>query len=697
MISAPQHVAAGQTASTASRPALPSLRFGLDLTAELVPIVLDPVDVDALLAEDAAAPPSPMRVGANRPVGVASTDGRAALREVPGVGSVWSVAVVSPGAQGLRLLLSNMDLPPGAELWMYAPNAPGAAEGPHQGRGPLRTGEFWSNVFDGDEVRVEYLLPEDAADAGFFLIEEVGHIYRGLEPLAAAGDDLPGRGWCHNDVMCFPPWHPLHNATARILYTQGGWQYLCTGTLLASEAADETPYFVTARHCVSTDSVAATVTARWFYQTESCDGPGGDYSQSNNTDVLYTAGSVDMTLLMVRGALPAGLTWAGWDIENVPNGTDVACISHPAGDRKKISFGDKITHPFGDPYHYFGVRWTSGTIEGGSSGAGLYRVSNQSFIGVASHSADPLGCTNPDGPSGFGKFKRFHPYVETLLQAGSDDSFEDNDTCAGASLLGAGNYADLVVKHIDEDWYLISLLPCEELVAVMSHTNNWGDIDVELYDACGGNLLVSKTGAANNKVVSYTNDTDTAQVYYLHVFLGDGDDDTRNEYDLDVTVQAPDQLPAPTNVNASDGLACDAVLVSWSGDFFATYYTIWRSTTNDPDTADQVGLSTTTSFIDETTEDSVIYYYWVKAHNDNPCSESDFSESDSGYSYCETQPCPGDLDGDNDIDLADLSTLLANYGTTSGASYEDGDLDGDGDVDLADLSALLAVYGTTCP
>jgi len=58
--------------------------------------------------------------------------------------------------------------------------------------------------------------------------------------------------------------------------------------------------------------------------------------------------------------------------------------------------------------------------------------------------------------------------------------------------------------------------------------------------------------------------------------------------------------------------------------------------------------------------------------------------------------CFGDLDGDNDIDLADLAQLLANYGTTSGAVYEDGDLDVDGDVDLADLAALLGVYGTTC-
>jgi hypothetical protein len=60
-------------------------------------------------------------------------------------------------------------------------------------------------------------------------------------------------------------------------------------------------------------------------------------------------------------------------------------------------------------------------------------------------------------------------------------------------------------------------------------------------------------------------------------------------------------------------------------------------------------------------------------------------------------PCFGDLDGDNDVDLADLAQLLANYGMTGGATYEDGDLDADGDVDLSDLAALLAVYGTSCP
>ena len=59
--------------------------------------------------------------------------------------------------------------------------------------------------------------------------------------------------------------------------------------------------------------------------------------------------------------------------------------------------------------------------------------------------------------------------------------------------------------------------------------------------------------------------------------------------------------------------------------------------------------------------------------------------------------CLGDLDGDWDVDLTDLSVLLANYGMSGGAEYQDGDLDEDGDVDLADLAMLLAAYGISCP
>jgi agmatine deiminase len=53
--------------------------------------------------------------------------------------------------------------------------------------------------------------------------------------------------------------------------------------------------------------------------------------------------------------------------------------------------------------------------------------------------------------------------------------------------------------------------------------------------------------------------------------------------------------------------------------------------------------------------------------------------------------CPADLNGDGQIDLADLGILLASYGVDDG-----GDINGDGTTDLADLGALLAEYGQAC-
>ena len=58
--------------------------------------------------------------------------------------------------------------------------------------------------------------------------------------------------------------------------------------------------------------------------------------------------------------------------------------------------------------------------------------------------------------------------------------------------------------------------------------------------------------------------------------------------------------------------------------------------------------------------------------------------------------CPGDLNGDDLRDLTDLSIVLSNFGTTTGADPEDGDFDGDGDVDLTDLSVMLSVFGQPC-
>jgi len=52
-----------------------------------------------------------------------------------------------------------------------------------------------------------------------------------------------------------------------------------------------------------------------------------------------------------------------------------------------------------------------------------------------------------------------------------------------------------------------------------------------------------------------------------------------------------------------------------------------------------------------------------------------------------------DADGDGVVGAADYIALKRNFGTESGATWQQGDFDGDGDVDLDDMGTLQSSYG----
>lgn len=54
--------------------------------------------------------------------------------------------------------------------------------------------------------------------------------------------------------------------------------------------------------------------------------------------------------------------------------------------------------------------------------------------------------------------------------------------------------------------------------------------------------------------------------------------------------------------------------------------------------------------------------------------------------------CPGDVNGDGAVNLADLNLVLANFGQAT----SEGDANADGVVDLADLNLILSQFGQSC-
>jgi len=82
----------------------------------------------------------------------------------------------------------------------------------------------------------------------------------------------------------------------------------------------------------------------------------------------------------------------------------------------------------------------------------------------------------------------------------------------------------------------------------------------------------------------------------------------------------------------------------------------------------------------------------LAAKQDN---ETDLPGLDIANENCIPE-CPGDVDGDNDVDISDLGIVLMNFGM-AGATINDGDMNGDTFVNITDLGIVLGAFGESCP
>lgn len=317
-----------------------------------------------------------------------------------------ALAFASEGALGLRLGLLVRSLPAGAVLRFHAPA--GAAVHQVTGADVLRSVQrnlaagdtsaaartYWAPDLGGAEVTLELELPAGADPAGLDLaVPSLSHLFASAQARAdgASAKNLGDAGSCNIDISCSAEYARESRAVARISYVHDGASYKCTGTLLNDIGASRKPWFLTARHCIGTQTTASSVVTDWFYRSSGCNSGMPNPATQRRTGgavLLYENRRTDTSFLLLNDAPPQGAVYAGSYFGALQPGAAVAGVHHARGDLQKLStgaiealstcpgsYGALNCQPGGaDGGQFLTVVWNRGVTERGSSGSGLFHA-----------------------------------------------------------------------------------------------------------------------------------------------------------------------------------------------------------------------------------------------------------------------------------------------------------------------------------
>ena len=587
----------------------------------------------------------------------------------------------------------------------YAVGDPAQIRGPYDAAGLDGRDRFWTGTVFSDGVVVECLCPPGVApDQVRFEIDRIIHIYR--DPVAPTK-----AGNCHNDVTCYPAWAATGNGVAGIGTVGDAGLLWCTGCLLN----DQDPgtfidYFMTANHCVASQSEADDTEFYWFYQTSTCNGTPPSLMSVPRTGggAVYLAGRTesignDFAFLRLRTTTPGGVTYVGWSTATPGGSETLTGIHHPDGSYKRISFGNLVS----SDSDFWDVRWYDGVTEPGSSGSPLFNAQKQ-FIGqlYGGYSS----CSSPSALDYYGRFNVSYPFVSKWLAAGTlgvSPTYRLHPAAGAANQTLAVTAGGTWTAASDQAWLTVT-------------AGAAGSGNGAVTYAAAANAGVARSGRIT--VTSGTS-TRTFTVYQwsnpTHPFAStDGDFD--GDFEADIATYQPStaswewllstgdewtvpfgsstMLPVPADYDG-DGVVDIALFQRATGDWYFQYSSGgsrvirfgWTKTVPVPGDYDGDGKADLALFY----PDKSIWYFL--------CSTAGgFSRT---FGSKTDVPVPADYDGDGALDVAVYRPSNGNWyilysggGSRirqlgwSGTIPVPGDYDGDGKADLAVLSRATSKW-----
>lgn len=360
-----------------------------------------------------------------------NTENSGVWSNLPNGEKLWRLRIKSPGAKSINLIYDAFHLPSKGTLHIYNKRKThiiGAFTEKNNKGNFEKPGKFATGLIYGDEITLEYHHPSNEKKDAIIAIKGVIHGYKHIkiiDKFAKEENEEVGFGdsgtSCQVNINCSEGnnWQDEKKGVAMLLVNSGTrW---CTGSLVNNTNQDQTPYFLTADHCLDLDFLDAngnTDASQWLfywnYESPNCSNGATEppiYSTAGAT-LRANRQDTDFALFeLMEDPMSTELDVYinGWDRDTTPTQGGVG-IHHPALDIKKIA-----THNM-TPGN--GIRWGGGThwrvnwiattnghsvTEGGSSGSPLF-MNNGRIIGQL-HGGLKLDCSDPSNdPGEYGRF-----------------------------------------------------------------------------------------------------------------------------------------------------------------------------------------------------------------------------------------------------------------------------------------------------
>jgi hypothetical protein len=429
--------------SVASRDALAAP----SIAAHRIPLTAPSVDeLASVPAQNAAgmgkAQPLAIGIGRALPQGsrTVALDGLA-WTMIAGGTRVAHIEVASPGAAALRVAVQASAAVDGLSMRFAGTDGDvlGAVAMRDVKATTAQRGQYWSPVLAGDVATIELTAAPGAAIDGISLrIPRLSHLLvdgaQLLSPQApiARATGVGAAGACETDVACVAPINAaaadLAKSVAKVSFVgEDGRSYLCSGTLIADTTHSNTPYLLSANHCLKSDAIAQTLNTYWFYAAAACNsGTAAQFVHlRGGARLLGRSQDSDWSIVRLNETPPAGTMFAAWRAEAIATGTAVVTIHHPEGDLAKFSQGQVTgTLAIADDYvdgTFTQVVWSQGVTEPGSSGSLVatlaaagshYEVRGALYAGASA-------CSSPHAPDYFSRLETALPVMRQYLTPGA--------------------------------------------------------------------------------------------------------------------------------------------------------------------------------------------------------------------------------------------------------------------------------------